>query len=262
MNISAIPHVSTGKPLVTLIINRLIYRILPRGQLIHNQLIPVHPSADGRAVDGVLDERVSGRIAGVIVAAKRDLLGEDGRGCHTICRTRAVPRLDFIAEISGIACFECVSADAGTDNAGNFTRVPEDEAGRAMYAMPMFPEEIIIPPLDGKPAEDYASSFAYTSDDPAYIPDLRGVKLGDSLMSVMSRFMCEPEKLAVIEHTYGGDKYALVYGTYTYWANDCRIIYENGIPAAIIYVCQVDMWIQFYLDENQCVRAVSYVEPW
>ena len=99
-----------------------------------------------------------------------------------------------------------------------FTRVPEDEAGQAMYARPLFTKEIIISPLDGKPAEDLATIGSYMTDDPTYISDLRGVRLGDSLMSVLSRFMCEPEKLAVIEQAYDGSEYAIVYGVATYWA--------------------------------------------
>lgn len=40
------------------------------------------------------------------------------------------------------------------------------------------------------------------------------------------------------------------------------INYQNGFPVSIGYACDVELGVTYYLDENLCVSAIRYVEPW
>ncbi|HBR09232.1 MAG TPA: hypothetical protein DD735_10130 [Clostridiales bacterium] len=91
------------------------------------------------------------------------------------------------------------------------------------------------------------------------MPSIRGIKIGDRLMSVLSRFMLEPEGLMLLED-YSGE-FSVLYGDRERPFNAYAVLrYEEGKPSYLTYY--TGAWIVLYFDESPCVREVRYSIDW
>jgi 5'-deoxynucleotidase len=116
-----------------------------------------------------------------------------------------------------------------------FTRLADAQAGQAMYAMPLYYSEIVLPPYTEKTERYYLEDFTFHSEDAACFPEIRGMKIGDSLASVLSRFVCEPERARVVLPDGSGGGAAVIYGSQELSSNYAGLVYENAKPVEIYW---------------------------
>ena len=133
-----------------------------------------------------------------------------------------------------------------------FTRMPDDEAGLAMYEMPMLAEEVVFPP---------AGTFnwdngVFSSTDPDCIPNLRGISIGDHILDVIARFPCELEDYNRIFDEVQESDMIMLYGNTDFFPANGIIFYENAIPKEIRY--GAGNYVAFYLNEELCVNEIKF----
>lgn len=144
-----------------------------------------------------------------------------------------------------------------------FERVSAAEAGQVMYGMPLFSDEVILPPLNPETKKYYEKSYdnlVFESADPDCIPEVRGIRLGDSLSSVIGRFLFESNLsgggLEIVEDddSINDTDEQILYGNLAVQPGG-RIVFEGERPIMAYY--DSGMWASFSLDENLCVCKIA-----
>ncbi len=142
-----------------------------------------------------------------------------------------------------------------------FKRVNDEEAGKVMYEMPLYDDEIVLPEYGPETAQYYNFEVitSFDSDNPACIPMLRGIKIGDTYADIVARFPCHgAEKEDVytlsVEPTESNETVFMLYGNYIHGLYDGMLHIENNIPTSVSF--SSFWWITYGLDDNLRVDRI------
>ena len=151
-----------------------------------------------------------------------------------------------------------------------FVRITPDRLGKMMYNMPVYFDELSWRPNSGDTAFLYEDGKAgYVTDNPEYIPNIRGLTIGDSFADIVARI---PNRQGVTQVRSGPFDPRLLspgvetdinlYGGMGYFYLAKLSYGADGQPEAVTIAAPSPYAVTYYLDGNLRITSVALSAPW